>query len=544
MQLKQIRLLAIILSILFTLSFAVACGSSNGGTTTTTTEAGQTTTQGEDESDDETEETTTEAPSGERKTLSVEVFDRGTTGQTPVDNNYWTNWIQQEFGDPNNIDVEFVVCPRSEEVDTLNAWMAGGTAPDLVLTYNNEVVYNYYLQNGLTDWTESLNAYGSDLKSFLGDDALTYGNFDGFQAAIPAKRVMQARHGAFIRADWCETLGIDIPETIDELYDALVMFRDENPGNVDRVVPFAANDDMNWGMQGFREAFREDVDERTLFVYQPFNIPGVKEGIRYINKLYNEGLVSSEFYLDSDGSMLDADIIRGAAGAYISNYDMAFRDVPGHSKELLQNVPEGKLVPFDPFKNVHTGKYTKEIYDPTGVKILNPVFSDATDEAIMYLNWMTDPDVIFHLQYGEEGIGHTYVDGIPKVLPVEGEKMFPSMQNIDYTLILNGVYFEDDSKLIDANALSYPGFEENYALAVEYANRDAYVFPTLPSPVPAAAQHGVNLISKAKEIYAQVVTADPDDFDAVWDRMVGEYMSIGGQEVQDQRADAWDAFHG
>ena len=33
-------------------------------------------------------------------TLKVSVFDRGNTGGTAVDNNHWSKWIQENFGDP------------------------------------------------------------------------------------------------------------------------------------------------------------------------------------------------------------------------------------------------------------------------------------------------------------------------------------------------------------------------------------------------------------------------------------------------------------
>ena len=52
--------------------------------------------------------TATPQPKKDPVDLTVEVFDRGTTGQTPPDNNYWTQWIQKNFGDSNNINVKFI----------------------------------------------------------------------------------------------------------------------------------------------------------------------------------------------------------------------------------------------------------------------------------------------------------------------------------------------------------------------------------------------------------------------------------------------------
>ena len=43
----------------------------------------------------------------ENITLKVSVFDRGVTGNTPADDNAYTDWIQENFGDPRNITIEW-----------------------------------------------------------------------------------------------------------------------------------------------------------------------------------------------------------------------------------------------------------------------------------------------------------------------------------------------------------------------------------------------------------------------------------------------------
>lgn len=45
-------------------------------------------------------------PFAENVTLRVPVYDRGVEGVPDVTNNYWTQWIQENFGDKYNITVE------------------------------------------------------------------------------------------------------------------------------------------------------------------------------------------------------------------------------------------------------------------------------------------------------------------------------------------------------------------------------------------------------------------------------------------------------
>ena len=53
-------------------------------------------------------------PFAEKVTITVPVYDRSKVGYPPVDDNYWTRWIQSEFGDKYNIDVKYVAIPRGD----------------------------------------------------------------------------------------------------------------------------------------------------------------------------------------------------------------------------------------------------------------------------------------------------------------------------------------------------------------------------------------------------------------------------------------------
>ena len=63
---------------------------------------------------DEAASTTNWEPFAETVTLRVPVYDRGAEGVPDVSNNYWTGWIQENFGDQYNIKVEYVPITRSD----------------------------------------------------------------------------------------------------------------------------------------------------------------------------------------------------------------------------------------------------------------------------------------------------------------------------------------------------------------------------------------------------------------------------------------------
>ncbi|MBE0344335.1 extracellular solute-binding protein, partial [Paenibacillus sp. 28ISP30-2] len=148
-------------------------------------------------------------------------------------------YAKENLGKPNNIDLSYVPVQRSEEVTKLNVLMAsGGDVPDIVFTYDSGTFERYAEQGGLTDLTPLLNEYGPNLKKFLGEDTLSYGQVEGKQFAIPGKRTILGKYSSFIRQDWLDTLKMPVPKTTDELYNTLKAFKEKDPGKTGgKVVP-------------------------------------------------------------------------------------------------------------------------------------------------------------------------------------------------------------------------------------------------------------------------------------------------------------------
>lgn len=482
----------------------------------------------------------------EPMTLTVEVFDRGNVGGTPPDNNYWTKWIQKQFGDPNNIKLKFVTAPRFDEVSKLNIWMASNQAPDVSITYDVNTIYSYYKSGGLTDISAALDANGPELKKFLGKDVLDRGKYYGKQYAIPAKRIVEARTAGWIRQDWLDKLELPMPTTTNEFYFVMREFQAKNPGNAKKVIPFAVTRDIAWTTNTLLESFKTDKSEEARYlsrdIFMQLLAPGYKEGIRFLNKMYNEGLMSAEFALDKDGKMLEADMANNSVGSYIQNYDMPLRPGAGYIPTLKEKIPGFNFVPMDPFRD-KDGVTTKALYDPAGIRIIVPKTSEKkANEAIKYLNWMAGKDVIFFLQYGEEGVGHIMKNGVPIYQAVKtGEKQFNSTNNIDYTLILNGIDVGNKEQNIKINSLAYGGVEDLFIKAYKAGTANGYVEPVLSIPCDAEAKYANSLREKGYEVYAKTLTCKPADFDKTWTKMLTEFLNAGGREVLNERRAAWKA---
>ncbi len=499
---------------------------------------------------DSPEDTEPEKP--EYSEITVEIFDRGTDGgKTDPTNNFYTDWIKQKVLEELNIGVTFVAVSRWEEVDQLNNLMAAGTAPDVCLTYSGDLIAQYRDLGGLADVASYVDTLLPDLKEFLGPDLalegrdMIYRNViseTGQLFSMPARRMNVAQLNTFIRKDWLDALGLPLPKTKEEFYNALVQFKEKDPGNVgkDKVIPFTMTSDVRWRAGTLLESFIDpNISKKDRWVNtvvdRYFLLPGYKEGVRFLNTMYNNGLVDNQFMLYQDDTDSDNLIKSGVVGAFIHNWDQAYRDTPGLLRDLQVNVPNAEIVTVDCFENAN-GVTEKALYDAAGLNYFIPAFSENVEGALRYINWLSKFENRYFLQVGEEGVTHEIVDGVPKVIAATNEKIMNSAQNIDYTIMINGLDVGDSDKYSQALAQSYT--VDPQLIVDAYANSMRNGRPSIIVPVTlsAAGPYTQILTDKGKTLMAEAVVADPAKFDQVWEAGIEDWLAAGGQEIIDERA--------
>jgi putative aldouronate transport system substrate-binding protein len=484
----------------------------------------------------------------EQVTLKVEVFDRGNSpaGMTVTDN-LMTKWIQQNFGDKNNIKLEYVPVPRAQEVDKLNVLMASGDAPDIVFTYDGNLTYKYASQGGLTDLGKLVDQYGPDLKKYLGDATLAYGKFDNVQYAIPAKRSYLGKYSSMIRQDWLDKLGLPAPKTTDEVYNTLKAFKEKDPAGNGQTIPlgfglFEASYEpiiYSFIKSNMTDEERFTLTQRFGSSDQPVTWPGHKDAVKFLNKLYNEGLMSPDFALDKDKKKLKQDVMTGKVGMYAEDAGGSYA-AAGDTVylNLQQNVPGAKLTPIDPYTN-DQGKHAKPSYQPNGMYIMVPKSSKHAAEAVKYLNWMSQNDVMMHILYGVEGTNYNLVDGVPAIINNDNTKQLLFNPG-DMEIVANGMDFGDMNKNLTAMALSAAEqYRKDAAIAYKNGLTDGIPQMPLPHPMASEVKYTKALKDKYQELLVKSIIAKPADFDKTYDAALKDYMDNGGNDIAKERKDLW-----
>ena len=564
---KKLVSLMLACTMLFSLS---ACGSEEAAPAqpeTSTAQETETVTEVAEPEEEAAAEETGELVDGkfaDARSITVEIYDRGNDGGSDPENNMYTEYIKKGMKEKYNVDVTFKKVPRWTEVDEINNLLAAGDAPDICVTYSYPTVLTYAEMGGVIDLSPLVEQYKSllpNLFAWLGDTNVYWDKDpkDGTLWAIEGERAEQQRIVTYVRKDWLDKLGLDVPTTRQQFEDMLVAFdanASELLGNdANKMVPFQVSYDVGWTANNLIASFLDPNMSDKEFYINGFDDRmvtqnGTKEAVRLLNKWYNMGLLWDDFALYGSGDTTGDDMIKaGYVGAFMVNWDQPFRNgEDSFVANLQRNVgPDAAVIPVDCFEN-SAGKYAKYLYSSAGDrKIFFPVTNDEPLASLLYLDFISEPETIRFLQAGEEGVTHNVLEsGAIEIIAAEGDAIQNSGKNIDYTITCNGTCFGDQELATLSLAYGYAGVDPELVLAADKIAMTDGIAPKNVNVgiIEAEAGVGDTLSAKRDQLYDQAVVAADGDFDATWDRLMDEYLSAGGQDIIDDRAAKWEEFFG
>jgi putative aldouronate transport system substrate-binding protein len=345
----------------------------------------------------------------------------------------------------------------------------------------------------------------------------------------------------FIRKDWLDKLGLPVPSTAQEYYNALAAFKEKDPGNVgrNRVVPFTLTRDVRWTASIIAYSFidpRVSSKERWIntVVDRVVLVPGYKEGVRFLNRMYNAGLVDRDFPLYT-GDAWDSQIKSGVVGSFCQSWDYPYRESPNLMADLQKNVPGALFIPIDSFPDAEGITRKPAASLAGGLSVFIPKTCKNPEAALRYVNWLAKPENNRFLQFGQEGVNHEIVNGVPKNIPAAGGWIMNSGGNIDYTISANGYVMDTPELTAQVLANSYPWPPEYITEAYRVASNNAFPEPAVQATLYAAGPLLQTLSDKCTVLYVESITAKPEDFEKTWEAGVKEWLASGAQEIIDER---------
>jgi putative aldouronate transport system substrate-binding protein len=498
--------------------------------------------------------------SGKPVEVSVEVFDRGRDGGlVDPSNNAWTDWMKAKILKDENIALTFIPIPRSEETTALNNMMASGTAPDVCMTYSEDLIKNFSKQGGVFDMTPHIAANLPDLNTYLGPDpvaparGLIYRNQErdtGKVFSIPSRRTawgVIAHSLLFMRKDWLDILGLAEPRNKEEFFNTLVAFKEKDPGKLgsDKVIPFQMGFDVPWVItDSFVDVKLSDKDR---WIYnddvgaQSIGAPGYKDAIRYLNRMYNAGLINPEFPLLRDNQSLEQPIKSGYAGAFQAIQTSA-HSATGYIRDLRAVVPTAQFVAVDCMEDGN-GVTTKKGQNIAAIFWFVPAASKNPVAAMRYVNWLARPDNLFFAEYGIQGTTYDVIDGLPtKRAPLSGNW---NSNSGDYHVIVAAQADlgsdEMNRKVLIAgvNPIDLPFMNDVLDKSITNLKFLPIIQPA--SPLTAGAAVAQTLTEKSRAFLAESIVCTPANFDRIYDAGEADWLASGGQAIINERREKYVA---
>ena len=566
------KTLAIALAAVMSLGTLTGCG--NSGTTTESEPLAETTaentagTVSEAESIAATDTASAESavaegggmdswePFAENVTLQVPVYDRGLDGVPDVSNNYWTQWIQENFGDPWNITVEFVPITRNDAMTDYALLASAGTLPTMLMEFDYPKLSQWANDGYLTtfDMEEFAAVAPTYYNRMVELDQLQYSAMEDETYFVFAERPYSDTnysYQVFVRMDWLEQVGYDhVPATREEYLDAMQKIMDagicEHPDGA-WMLTGNAGPDQN-------DAFRTcPLDEREWAMYGDYNIVAMswnanKELLRAKNEEYNLGITNPEYYV-TDTETAKANFVNGNSywyGGYISG-NMDFLTA------FYEQNPDGKLA-IQPADYQYGTSCAYRAENPFGIIV--GFSSTATEDEIraawMYLEWMSQDDVLFTLQWGIEGENYTLDEnGNPVgVGDYSGDYVQGYNNNADYVapVTASRVLGDPEADIRASFPTNLPQTDElveqilnYYNTRVEQEEEGLAIVPCMfATVIDAETEYRDSLASLYVQYRDELTMCDPDDFDTLYDQRAQEYLDAGYQTVIDERGEAYD----
>lgn len=275
-------------------------------------------------------------------------------GQTS-DSNVVIDYIRDKYNVNMVLDWQ---AESSEYNNKLSMNIASGSLPDIFYC-DNYRTFLQLAQNGLlADLTDIYDDNISDtikaIDASFGGRHMQPVTIDGRLMAIPGGNLDGSQSVLWLRKDWLDNLGLDVPETFEELEEVLTAFVNDDPdGNgVDDTEGLVVNatepvkaygntfglEPVFYAMGAYPTYWMEDENGE---VYYGSTGSRMKDALALLHDWYEKGLIDKQFATRIGSGETEAVFTSGQAGAFFGPIHVTA------ITEAFTNNPDIELVPVN-----------------------------------------------------------------------------------------------------------------------------------------------------------------------------------------------------
>lgn len=324
------------------------------------------------------------------------------------------NEAYKKISEITNVTIEYIHPPVADTAQVFNTMLASRNLPDII-THDYYVDYPGGADKAIEDGVylrlnELIEEYAPNYNKLIQDEELKKqtrtdeGNI--WCMSMIDTFAQEAYLGPSYRKDWLDKANLPVPETMDEVYNTLKVFKED----FNATAPLGmAKDGVFTGSHmlisafGVTNTFFRSGDD---IAFGPLE-PGYKAYLETMAKWYEEGLIDSEFATKTN---LSADITTDKVGMWEDGFWS-----PNTLKQQSIN-PEFEMVP-GPYPTLKKGeKVTLRQQNYRSQQNNTAVTSSCKnpERAVQWLDFKYSEEGYYLANYGTEGETYTMVDGKPE----------------------------------------------------------------------------------------------------------------------------------
>lgn len=508
----------------------------------------------------------------ETKTFSIMIPGSGTK-------NVETCYNNSAYEEMTNVHIEWIVVPAESWKDKVSVVMASGELPDVIAgmdTYNMSATQEaqYAAQGYLNPINDLIKENMPNFSALMEEDPQIeklIAQSDGSIYSLPC--INECYHcnysqKMYINKTWLDNLGLEMPTTIDEYYNVLKAFKEQDAngnGDPDDEIPLiTAADGWHVQLDGFLMNAFTYCDADTHLAVEDGHIINTaitddyKKGVEFLHKLYDEGLLSQESFTNDVDTNSKINVSNGDY-ALFGSFPSAYQTYSGDTKLYK----EYEILP--PLKGEDGTAVTPNYSLSRDVIRGNFVITSEAEDPALILRWLdyfySDEGVLFRA--GREGIewrraedGEIGFNGEPaKYVSMSTPEDDEYYQNVDFSehipLALTKEYRESGATQQDFRADGVDNWNEVQLFQgtkafEEVAKSAEESLPPLTVPVEQAddyARMKTEIEDYMDECLVQFIVGGMD-LENDWDGYLEQLNNIGLEQYMEITDNAYQEYLG
>lgn len=424
-----------------------------------------------------------------------------------------------------NIDWEVICVSGTEYYDKLNVLAASESLPDLMDI--NQVTLTSFADQGLIMPLEDTLDQLPAIKDLMRDSEIGACTYNGHLYAYPVGYLEGAingpnTEGLVIRQDWLDTLKLQVPTTIDDLYTVMKAFKEQDPdgnGQADTFGYIGTKTtvfDEIFGAYGIQPNFWMETPDGLRM---GSTLPATKDALATLAKWYEEGLIDPDIFT-TDGNLAQQKFSGSKGGVYEGS---GFTGAPTQPEvaALLEITPEAALSAI-PHVEGPDGVFGSQESAPGygNIKSISTSCQNP-DVLIKMLNWSVDEDPNGGFYLCSQGIEGQHFEINEDRTHIT--QLFDSFDDLYAMGLSNPVRFLQivDRRWADPHCAEF--FE---AFSTSYRENKFW------GTTPAMLDYPDTCANLFQEYLSKIVMGSlPVD---AWDDYVEEFYSMGGTLIEEE----------